>query len=137
VVPVAPVTVSHLTCLSVLGIDERRFLELLVPHCHGVARLGRLRLVPIEEALRTLATLSTEVPSGAEPAAAPATDSRTDEERWMDGDFTSAEDVARALGPEMHERWKRARRILDEVAARHAADHPRNHCRLGGAKTAA
>jgi hypothetical protein len=55
---VSPATVSQLTSLAILGVDERRFLELLVPRCKRVAHVGRLRLVPLDEAMRALATLA-------------------------------------------------------------------------------
>lgn len=55
----AAATVSQLTCLSLLGVDPRRYLDHLVPLCGDeIARLGRLRVVPMDvavEALRRLA----------------------------------------------------------------------------------
>jgi hypothetical protein len=52
-----------LNCEATLGIDPRRFLEVLVPHCANVATVGKLRVVSIEdadEALRSLAKSSAE-----------------------------------------------------------------------------
>ena len=59
VVPLAAVFVSQETCLAVLGVDARRYLELVVPLCKGdVSAIGKLRLVPLdvaEAAIRALA----------------------------------------------------------------------------------
>ncbi len=54
----APIAVSQLTCQSLLGIDDRRFLELVVPRCKGVARVGRLRIVEADEVRRVLRDLA-------------------------------------------------------------------------------
>jgi hypothetical protein len=54
-VPVQPAFVSQLTCLALLGIDPRRYLDALVPRCHGsVALVGKLRLLPLEVAVAAL-----------------------------------------------------------------------------------
>ena len=56
---VASLLVSQLTCLLLLGIDRRRYLELLVPLCRGhVTRLGKLRLIPLDVALAKLGELA-------------------------------------------------------------------------------
>ena len=50
--------VSQLTCLAVLGIDSRRYLEELVPQCASVVKLGKLRLVEVDDALRALRAMT-------------------------------------------------------------------------------
>lgn len=75
---VAPVMVSQLTAIAILGVDERRFLELLVPRCRGVAQVGRLRLVEVTEALRVLRELA---PAGDETPAETAAANDAHEER--------------------------------------------------------
>ena len=43
--------VSQENCRELLGVDARRFLELVVPLCAGhVTPLGKLRLVPLDVA---------------------------------------------------------------------------------------
>jgi hypothetical protein len=59
--------VSQLTCLVLLGVDPRRFLDLVVPVCRpDVVRVGRLRLVPLEVAVQAIRSMTTE-DEGAEP----------------------------------------------------------------------
>ncbi len=78
-IAIAPATVSQLSSLQTLGVDERRFLELVVPKCGHVSKLGRLRVVEVEEAIRVLRELSpagegeveTRVSSDAPPAEDP------------------------------------------------------------------
>jgi hypothetical protein len=51
--------VSQLNCQPLLGIDDRRYLEQLLPLCKGhVAPLGRLRLVPVAVAMAAIAKLA-------------------------------------------------------------------------------
>jgi len=58
---VAAAMVSQLTCLVLLGIDPRRYLELLLPLCAGqVTALGKLRLVPLDVAVAKLGELATD-----------------------------------------------------------------------------
>jgi hypothetical protein len=60
-VAVAAVYVSQLTCLPLLGVDARRFLDVLVPKCAGdVVAIGRLRLVPLDVAVSRLRELAAE-----------------------------------------------------------------------------
>jgi hypothetical protein len=52
--------VSQENCLQVLGVDARRFLERVVPTCKAsVVSLGKLRLVPIDDAEAALRRLAT------------------------------------------------------------------------------
>ncbi len=53
--------VSQLTCLVLLGIDPRRYLDVLVPRCRGVVHVGRLRLVPLDVAVEALRGLAADV----------------------------------------------------------------------------
>jgi hypothetical protein len=73
-VVVRPTHVSQLTCEAVLGIDPRRYLEVLVPHCAHVATVGKLRIISLEDAEEALRALSK---SSAEPA---ATDNAVEDE---------------------------------------------------------
>jgi hypothetical protein len=72
-VVIRPAFVSQETCLQVLGVDARRYLELVLPACAGqVTRLGKLRLVPLdaaEVALRALAAAGDDVDGAAVDAA--------------------------------------------------------------------
>jgi hypothetical protein len=53
--------VSQETCLAVLGIKTRKFLEVLVPLCgRNVIRVGRTVLVPIDVAEAALLDLAGE-----------------------------------------------------------------------------
>ena len=93
-VGVTPATVSQLTALATLGIDERRFLEQVVPRCRDVARVGRLRVVPVAEALRALRELA----PGDDEVEAPAPNDvpkPTDDQAI---DFASADEVLARLG---------------------------------------
>lgn len=57
--------VSQLTSLLLLGVDPRRYLDLVVPLCRGhVTELGKLRLIPLDVAVEALRSLA-----NAEPAA--------------------------------------------------------------------
>jgi hypothetical protein len=56
---VAPATVSQLTCAAVLGVDPRRYLDLVVPRLAGrVAHVGRLRVARVDDVLAALAELA-------------------------------------------------------------------------------
>jgi hypothetical protein len=51
--------VSQETSLQLLGVDSRRYLELVVPLCKGaVVSLGKLRLVPLDDAEAALRRLA-------------------------------------------------------------------------------
>ncbi len=55
----APALVSQLTSIAILGIDERRFLDRVVPLCRPhVTRFGKLRLIPIDVAVAKLRELA-------------------------------------------------------------------------------
>ena len=54
---VRPSFVSNETCLTVLGLVPRKFLETIVPKCVGVTRVGRTVLVDIDEAERVVRDL--------------------------------------------------------------------------------
>ena len=55
----APALVSQLSAPSILGIDARRYLEIIVPACRPeVIELGKLRLVRLEVALAAIERLS-------------------------------------------------------------------------------
>lgn len=64
---IAPVFVTQKTSFAVLGIDERPFLEQVVPLCEGhVVSLGKLRAIPVDvvlERLRSKAAAGSTVPS--------------------------------------------------------------------------
>ena len=61
VAPVRAAFVSQLTCEAVLGIDSRRFLEVLVPRCgRHVSKVGKLRVVPLDVAERVLRAMAEE-----------------------------------------------------------------------------
>ena len=68
-VPVQPSTVSQLTSIAVLGVDPRRYLELVVPKCTQVSHVGRLRVVPIEDAIRALLLVAADATNDASPVA--------------------------------------------------------------------
>jgi hypothetical protein len=88
-VVVRPAHVSQLNCEAILGIDPRRFLELLVPRCAHVSIVGKLRVISVEDAddaLRSLATDSSEL-------AATEVDVNGD-----DDEIGTADDVLRRLG---------------------------------------
>jgi hypothetical protein len=58
-VVVSAAMVSQLTCLSLLGVDPRRYLDHVVPLCTGhVVPLGKLRLIPLDRAVDALRSLS-------------------------------------------------------------------------------
>lgn len=57
-VAVAVATLSQLTSLALLGIDPRRFLDIIIPRCPHVAHVGRLRIVPLDDAIEVLRGLS-------------------------------------------------------------------------------
>jgi hypothetical protein len=63
-----PSFVSQENAFAVLGLTPRKFLDEVVPLCHGsVARMGRTALVPIEVAeavLRSLASASPDAEAG-------------------------------------------------------------------------
>jgi hypothetical protein len=49
-IPIRPVAVSQMTCLSVVGLAPRQFLDLLGAHREiPRARLGRLRVVRVAD----------------------------------------------------------------------------------------
>lgn len=51
--------VSQETSLQLLGVDARRYLDLVVPLCKGaVVSLGKLRLVPLDDAEAALRGLA-------------------------------------------------------------------------------
>jgi hypothetical protein len=58
---VRPSFVSNETCLTVLGMIPRKFLETIVPKCAGVTRVGRTVLVEIDEAERVVRDLGVTV----------------------------------------------------------------------------
>jgi hypothetical protein len=66
--------VSQETSFALLGIVSRKFLEVLVPRCCGVARVGRTVLVELDEAERVLRDLAIAGPSV--PTACESTDER-------------------------------------------------------------
>jgi hypothetical protein len=79
--------VSQETSFALLGVVGRKFLEVLVPQCRGVTRLGRTVLVELEEAehvLRKLAVVADEQTKG--------TDTRDDSQ------LTSVDDVLARVG---------------------------------------
>jgi len=86
-VVVRPSHVSQLNCEATIGIDPRRFLEVLLPHCAHVATVGKLRVVLVEDADEALRELSK---SSAEPAAV--------EEAVDDDGPQDADDFLRRLG---------------------------------------
>jgi hypothetical protein len=96
-VGVTPATVSQLTSLAALGIDERRFLEQVVPLCRSVAKVGRLRVVPVAEALRALEKLAPadEAPTRDVSGQAPSV-AKTGEDEAID--FASPDEVLARLG---------------------------------------
>jgi hypothetical protein len=49
--------VSQETSFALLGVPGRQFLEVLVPRCRGVVRIGRTVLVELDEAERALRAL--------------------------------------------------------------------------------
>lgn len=62
-VAIAAAMVSQLNCEALLGMDSRRYLDLLLPICKGaVVRLGKLRLIPLDVAVARLRALSTVAP---------------------------------------------------------------------------
>jgi hypothetical protein len=54
---VRPSFVSNETCLTVLGLVPRKFLEVVVPRCRDVTRVGRTVLVDLDEAERVVRDL--------------------------------------------------------------------------------
>jgi hypothetical protein len=88
-VVVSAASVSQLTCLALLGVDPRRFLDVLIPRCSNVAKLGRLRLVPLEDAVEGLRTLAVDDSESADEAVEPS-----------EGQPESADEVLAALGME-------------------------------------
>jgi hypothetical protein len=58
--------VSQLNCLPLLGINDRRFLDAVVPKCVGhITALGKLRFVPLDVAVEKLGELAV---AGSNPA---------------------------------------------------------------------
>lgn len=52
---VAPVLVTQLNCEAVIGVNERRYLESVLPLCEGhVIEIGKLRAVPVDVLLEKL-----------------------------------------------------------------------------------
>ena len=84
---VAPVLVSQLTCLSLLGIDPGRYLALVarlgLPH----RRVGKLVLVDARDARRLVSS-----------TAVAANDGTSAESEGSDEQIESADDIARAFG---------------------------------------
>lgn len=68
-VQLAPIAVSQLTCLAVLGIDERRFRETFGDHPKAtrVGKLLVLDVADVRDALRSMR--STETANDAAPSA--------------------------------------------------------------------
>lgn len=90
-VPVAAAMVSQLTALALLGVDPRRYLDLVIPKCSGhVTALGKLRLVPLDIAVAKLSEL-------AAGDGAPI----SDEANEVDDQPTTAAGVLAALGREL------------------------------------
>lgn len=59
--PIAPmpVLITQINCKAVIGVDERRYLEQVVPLCKGhVASVGKLRAVPVGVVLDVMARLA-------------------------------------------------------------------------------
>jgi hypothetical protein len=84
--------VSQETCFAVLGITARKFLDVIVPKCAGVARLGRTAVVPLDEAERVLAAMALDE--------APEADDRVEPDEDDDEQPTTADEVLRRLGKE-------------------------------------
>jgi len=81
--------VSQLTSLPLLGIDPRRYLDLVVPLAREhVIAIGKLRPLPLDVAVEALRGLAAGDEQPAEPAA--------DEPRQPE----TGDDVLRALGLE-------------------------------------
>lgn len=54
-VAMAAAMISQLTSMPLIGVDERRFLDVVVPMCRDVVvSVGRLRLVPLDIAVERL-----------------------------------------------------------------------------------
>lgn len=54
-VVVASVLVTQLNCEAVIGVNARRYLEIVVPLCNGhVVSLGKLRAIPVDVVLEKL-----------------------------------------------------------------------------------
>jgi hypothetical protein len=79
---VSAAMVSQLTCLALLGVDARRYLDVVVPACRpDIIYLGKLRLIELARAVEALRSMVVECADG-------------DEERQPE----TANDVFRALG---------------------------------------
>jgi hypothetical protein len=97
-VAVAAAYVSQLTCLQLLGIDARRYLETVVPRCKGdVVPLGKLRLVPLDVAVLRLRELAASDDDEHRGVAADASEVDVEAE---DDQPTSVDAVLRRLGKE-------------------------------------
>lgn len=64
-VSAAPLSVSQLTALPLLGIDARRYLQLLAAHEVPHAKLGKLRVAMLDD-VRTILRELAAVPEGAQ-----------------------------------------------------------------------
>ena len=69
-VPVAAVTVTQLTCLPLLGIDPRRFLEFVHRARVPSSRVGKLVVVDLDTLRTRLAEMARDVGSEPTPVAA-------------------------------------------------------------------
>ncbi len=85
-ISVAPATVTQLTCLAILGIDPRRWLEIVAKWNVRRARVGKLVVVALPTMLEALAAHAAEA----------ADDSPTDDED--DGQPQTADAVLAAIG---------------------------------------
>jgi hypothetical protein len=90
-VVVRPSYISNETCFAIGSIVARKFVELIVPKCHEVTRLGRTVMVPIDEFERVVRELGqVDVDAGeGESAEGPA-----------DDEPRSVDDVLRRIGKE-------------------------------------
>lgn len=86
---VAAAYVSQLTSAPLLGIDARRFLDVLVPACRpDVIHVGKLRLVELARAVEALRAMATE------------NDDSSTETEHDDDQPATADQVLAALGME-------------------------------------
>lgn len=82
--------VSQLTSLALLGVDPRRYLDVVVPACRpDVIHVGRLRLVELSRAVEVLRSMAA--------ADAPASGETDDD----DDQLTTPDAVLRAWGREL------------------------------------
>jgi hypothetical protein len=89
-VAVAAAYVSQLTSLQLLGVDPRRYLDVVVPACRPeVAHVGKLRLVELARAVEALRAM------------APETDERPATIEDEDRQPETAAEVLAALGKEL------------------------------------